>query len=236
MPSKPSKKLRIPGEMQKHLETVTTLLKNESGRGAILVGVAYLEEVLAEVIAAHVRVHDWDKELFTMDGPVGTFSAKIKMAGALGMVTPEEAKTLDALREVRNSAAHFDRKFDAGFAVDFDNDRVIRRLEASPLYAKVIDGSRRTAFMLLIAELSVRLHFRITEAAKVTRPEAEGGYSTSVMLVAQELMNEAATVVHGFATNDPEAKLRLLNVFDRASGKMPLATGHERGRSKRQPR
>lgn len=50
MAEKPSKKLRVPGEIQKHLKTVTALLQNESGRGAILVGTAYLEELLAEVI------------------------------------------------------------------------------------------------------------------------------------------------------------------------------------------
>ena len=46
------------------------------------------------------------KEIFSENGPLATFSAKIRLAFALGLVTAEGRHDLDIVRKVRNSFAH----------------------------------------------------------------------------------------------------------------------------------
>lgn len=49
---------------------------------------------------------DEDARLFGPDAPLGSFSAKIRMAHALGMLGREQMRMCDVLREMRNACAH----------------------------------------------------------------------------------------------------------------------------------
>jgi DNA-binding MltR family transcriptional regulator len=90
---------------------MTRELQAESDRGCILVGASvlevYLEELLrtALVVDTHIAKHAVEPLLQTM-GPLSTFSAKIKLAYGLGLITKIEFSNLEKIRGIRNIASH----------------------------------------------------------------------------------------------------------------------------------
>lgn len=54
-------------------------------------------------------------KLFDYKGPLGTFSAKIDIAYAIGAISPEAHRTLHIMRDIRNDFAHAEDE------MDFDN-------------------------------------------------------------------------------------------------------------------
>lgn len=91
----------------------------ESPRGAVMVACAYLDEQLRGIIDAYL-VEDSDKGVL-LDGfnaPLGTFSARIKAAHCLGLISDEERDDCDTLRKIRNEFAHSHR-------VSFDDRKVV---------------------------------------------------------------------------------------------------------------
>jgi hypothetical protein len=91
-----------------------------SGRGACLLIVAQLEnELEAAIVSAMPKMApDVRSEMFERDGPVATFSRKISMAGALGIIGPKSRSNLKIIRHVRNAFAH------AKIPIDFETDEV----------------------------------------------------------------------------------------------------------------
>lgn len=47
-----------------------------------------------------------DEQVFEGNGPLSTFSSKIKLTYRLGLISREEARTLDQIRNIRNRFAH----------------------------------------------------------------------------------------------------------------------------------
>ncbi|GAB5506094.1 MAG: hypothetical protein Rhirs2KO_12570 [Rhizobiaceae bacterium] len=85
-------------------------------RSAAIISSTHLEDNLRRLIRdKFVKLSDSeDNELFAGDRLLGSFSAKIKFAHALGVIGPETKKDLDVIRHVRNVFAHARRpvKFD----------------------------------------------------------------------------------------------------------------------------
>ena len=56
------------------------------------------------------------EQLFGQDGPLGTFSSRIKMASLIGLLHPDFIRALNHFRKVRNEVAHKtgDLKLDSG--------------------------------------------------------------------------------------------------------------------------
>lgn len=96
---------------EEHMER----LDSESDRGVIILMGSYIEDALgfslrnafidAQGVKSETDVKDIDA-LFDFQGPVGTFSAKIKMAYALGIISRAAREIADVFREMRNAAAH----------------------------------------------------------------------------------------------------------------------------------
>ncbi len=100
------------------------LMQKESERGCILVGAALLDERLAALLRS--LMVGTEKELDALiesegKSPLGSFSARIKMVLALGILPRSEARDLDLIRKVRNRAAHF--SIDVTFALPQVRDR-----------------------------------------------------------------------------------------------------------------
>ena len=91
----------------------------ESPRGAVLVACSFLDEQLRAIIDAFL-VADSDKALLLsgFNAPLGTFSARIKAAHCLGLITDAERDDLETLRKIRNEFAHSHR-------VDFETRKVV---------------------------------------------------------------------------------------------------------------
>lgn len=81
-------------------------LMEESDRGAALVGVAYLDELLVRLFKARMLTENASEELFGRFGPLSSFSSRIDVAYCLGWIGPETYRDLNLLRKIRNEFAH----------------------------------------------------------------------------------------------------------------------------------
>ena len=83
---------------------------NESDRGAIILGATQLDDTLEMAILGKMPALQKDeigrKKMFEVDGPLSTFSSRIEMAYALGLVDEKIRVNMHLLREIRNACAH----------------------------------------------------------------------------------------------------------------------------------
>ena len=88
----------------------------ESDRGCVLILSTDIENSLKElltyfIVASSSSTKKQQKDLFDYTGPLGTFSSKIKLSNAVGLISLDIYSDLEKLREVRNIAAHSDSAF-----------------------------------------------------------------------------------------------------------------------------
>ncbi|MGJ5151823.1 MltR family transcriptional regulator [Bradyrhizobium sp. HKCCYLR1023] len=82
-------------------------LNNESPRGKVLISTGYLEQVLKEILCAYLIEDKVVEDLFEGgNAPLGTFSARAKLAYTLGLISAEEFHDIDLIRKIRNDFAH----------------------------------------------------------------------------------------------------------------------------------
>ena len=85
-------------------------LTDESDRGSIILSATGLEDLLEQTIGMRMPNLATDvaarKEMFGANGVVSTFSQKIFMAYALGIIDKPLRKKIDLVREIRNGCAH----------------------------------------------------------------------------------------------------------------------------------
>lgn len=90
----------------------------ESPRGAVLVACSFIDEQLRAIISAFlVDESEKDVLLSGFNAPLGTFSARIKAAHCLGLISDHERNDCDTLRKIRNEFAHSHK-------VSFDDQKV----------------------------------------------------------------------------------------------------------------
>lgn len=79
----------------------------ESDRAAVVLGAAKLDMLLYQILDRHFRPSlSSSDELLDGDSPLSTFSARINIAYRLGLISADFAKSLHAIRKIRNSFAH----------------------------------------------------------------------------------------------------------------------------------
>src|SRR5690606_31044209 len=80
---------------------------HESDRGCALMAAAFLESEIENLLKIKlIGTNSFIKELFSFNGPLGTFSSKIKMAYSLGLISKYTMGDLDIIRRIRNSFGH----------------------------------------------------------------------------------------------------------------------------------
>jgi hypothetical protein len=80
---------------------------NESDRAAAILAASYLDSYLEECIKFFLVDDPYIEKLFKGTSPLSTFSSRIDMAFALGLITEEIKKNLDYIRKIRNHFAHY---------------------------------------------------------------------------------------------------------------------------------
>lgn len=89
------------------LQELLSHIKEETDRGAILSAAAALDDVLVSLLSGFLSDNKSSTKLLTgYDAPLGTFSSRIAMANALGLLSEEEHADLEILRQIRNWVAH----------------------------------------------------------------------------------------------------------------------------------
>jgi DNA-binding MltR family transcriptional regulator len=83
-------------------------LNKETDRGAFLFGVTFIDELLKDLLTFFFDKNEKDfiEKTFDYNGPLGTFSSRIKIAYCLCLITKDEYDDLDKLRDLRNDFAH----------------------------------------------------------------------------------------------------------------------------------
>lgn len=94
----------------------TADLMDESDRGAVLVGAAILEDTLRDLISSTSTENGLSAksvaDLFSMNGPASTFSAKTLVCYAFGLISKDLYDDLNRIRKIRNKFAHTSEKID----------------------------------------------------------------------------------------------------------------------------
>lgn len=79
-------------------------LNSESDRACAILGAALLDARLETVFRQHLL--RCQQELLGSDRPLGSFSARIRMARALALIDEDAGADLDTIRAIRNDFAH----------------------------------------------------------------------------------------------------------------------------------
>jgi DNA-binding MltR family transcriptional regulator len=89
------------------LNRLQRILDQLDERGLILALAAFAEEALGDLIRAFLIPGETAAQLLDgFNAPLGTFSARTKMAYSLGLITKRQYEDLDHVRRIRNEFAH----------------------------------------------------------------------------------------------------------------------------------
>ncbi|AWG83697.1 MltR family transcriptional regulator [Vibrio parahaemolyticus] len=95
-------------------------LADENDRGVALSAGEMFSELLKEMLLRKLSDTKESKALIEgFNAPIGTYSARIKLAYALSYITEDEKKDLECIRKIRNEFAHSWRK------VSFEDTKVV---------------------------------------------------------------------------------------------------------------
>ncbi|MVA91636.1 hypothetical protein GOZ80_06325 [Agrobacterium vitis] len=139
-----------------------------SDRGIALVYVSYFDYLLEEMIKSFLCT-DAPKEIFEgSNSPLSSFSSRISMALALGLIDKDEARFLNLTRRIRNDFAH-------GLDVSFEDTQIKSRskqlyedLEAQQVDSPDIDTGQ-AYFRAACLQLCLRTLKRWSQATKERR-------------------------------------------------------------------
>lgn len=138
--------------------------QKETDRGAALVGAALIDTRLEAVLRSHFLKSKVVEDL--LDGgsaPLGTFSSRIKLAYALGLITELEFNECEIIRRIRNDFAH------GVHGLTFQDQKLTalcNNLKANTPDGKRFDGNPRQLFINSVILLSLAFWYRPEYAAK----------------------------------------------------------------------
>ncbi len=140
----------------------TNELMTDGHRGIAVLGAALLEDLLRVGILYNMRTlstAEQDK-LFSGYGPLSSFSTKIQIAYAIGLIGPNVTHDLETIREIRNGFAH------TALQVDFGSPEVIalcNGLHCRHLIHKQKHGDAKTLFAAAVRLLMIHLISKFPE-------------------------------------------------------------------------
>ena len=202
-----SDEVLIPGGEETH-PAITALLANvmidegtlsyfrslfkESDRGAVLISATRLEEKLELLHRAHIaqKVAEPKKileELFRPYAPLSSFSAKIQLAHAYGLIDADDYADLNIVRRIRNDAAHTSVEF------SFEPTEVCQKITHLKAPARMIP------MLSLMTEL-----FEETELAELKDPKvAQAHPKMYYILACLALETRIVTITGSLGTGQP---------------------------------
>lgn len=144
-------------------------IRDQTELGQVLIVAAYLDEQLLRMLQWFMVEGRVSSDLDSgPSSPLGTFSGKIHLAYALGLIDDEEQRSIQAIRKIRNEFAH-------NISTRFKDDKVRGKLQAllwSVGQSKIgnLDGSQ--LFLIGSQRLVMRLLNR-ADHVKLERRQAK---------------------------------------------------------------
>ncbi|MDN7560329.1 MltR family transcriptional regulator [Burkholderia orbicola] len=119
------------------LEKINESLRGETERGCVVIGAAFLDEKLKDLLNKVTAGSNKVKEsLFDATGPLGTFSQKIRVAYCFGLISDEAYHDLNVIRDIRNKFAHLSESLslrDPKWANKFSSLKLPGLVDFSPM-------------------------------------------------------------------------------------------------------
>lgn len=128
-----------------------SLFMRDSDRAAAILASSYLEEAIGDYIKSFLVQDPSIEELFEGHGALSSFSARIGIAFALGLITKKMRNDLNSIRKVRNHFAH--HPTETSFQVSPVRDLCSNLLGAEP--SSEDDG-------IILQETRPRMQFLVT--------------------------------------------------------------------------
>lgn len=100
-------------DIEPDIDPIIAEMHSQNDRGVAICGGAFLEEKLQEAIEERWLpiCNTLRDRLFKGFGPLSSFSAKITLAQAMGILTHSAKSDFDKIRQIRNHAAHVGTPF-----------------------------------------------------------------------------------------------------------------------------
>lgn len=150
--------------------------QKESDRAAPVLGAAYLDESLRQLIAASMVADSSEVEgLLHTGNPLGSFSPRIRAAYCMGLISEDEYDDLMRISRIRNRFAHDLQglRFTDDWARDACGD--LRCLDALSGLTGSVAGARNQ-FNLVVSMLSAQLKIRILQQQAKASPPVPAGF------------------------------------------------------------
>jgi DNA-binding MltR family transcriptional regulator len=169
-------------------------LDAESDRGCCLMAVSFIENEIERLISQKlVGSKKFIKNLFEFNGPLGTFSSKIKMAYTLGFISKNMMEDLEIIRKVRNEFGHTFEPIN--FETETINQR-IKQLKGHFYDIAEINGVKtRGIFTNTVSSILSQIHTAEHLMAKFEEKEAgvtyDKEFQKSIREQAKKLMPES---------------------------------------------
>lgn len=165
----------------------------ETDRGCALMAAAFLEGELENLLKLKfIGTNKQIEDLFEYNGPLGTFSSKIKLSYALGLISKLTLQDLEIIRKIRNDFGHKYKPIN--FSTPAISDRVANL--KSHLYEKHAATTREVFLSTVLAILAVvhseinhTTRFKEKEDLKLT-PEEKKSVSKRTSSFAKEVVDK----------------------------------------------
>jgi hypothetical protein len=146
----------------------TSEFKHKSDRPTVFVGAAFLKAHLGQLIACFLIDDARQAALLLEDErPLGSFSARIRAAYCLGLISPNEFHDLNLILDIRNTF------IDEMESASFNDQAIQERCNALKLprqfFAPAESHNPRELFVFTTTLLTQQLRSRLTQAEKDRR-------------------------------------------------------------------
>lgn len=96
------------GVLLKKMDFLESEIKNTTDRACVIVAAAYIDDLLRMLLESFLTQGSKadNTDLFDSNGPLSTFSSKIKLSYRLGLISQYEFQRIEWVRKIRNKFAH----------------------------------------------------------------------------------------------------------------------------------
>lgn len=141
------------------------LMKAESDRGCALMGASYVDDRLADLLKKKLLLNsDLRERMFDYIGPLGSFSARINMAYAIGLIPANLRRELHVMRDIRNVFAH------RAAHLTFESPEISPLVDKLRLHFKEMSEPARPRFVTSTVGITAHLNGRLLAEDKFKAP------------------------------------------------------------------